>query len=92
MEYFQKIFLQNEKYRRKIILLAYYKIFEAVKRFKIPLSKDWVVLDLEATPGGWAQHLSKRVKTVVAVDPAELLFKKENAIHIKRNQKILSII
>ena len=88
-DYSYGIFPKNYFFRRKDmeekpISSAYYKIFEAIKRFKIPLSKDWVVLDLGAAPGGWTQYLSKRVKTVVAVDPAELLFKEENVIHIKK--------
>lgn len=61
---------------------SYYKISEAVQRFHIPLKGDFTVLDVGAAPGGWTEFMSKRVKQVIAVDPAELDFQRENVIHV----------
>lgn len=63
---------------------SYYKISEAVHRFHIPLKNDFTVLDVGAAPGGWTEFMSRRVKRVVAVDPAELDVQRKNVIHISQ--------
>jgi len=68
----------------KTISRAYYKIAEAIDRFKIPINPEWKALDIGAAPGSWSDYLSQRVKLVVAVDPAELKIKRDNIIHIKK--------
>ncbi len=78
----KEFFLRKEFYKK--VSKAYYKVYEAVRRFKIPLSKDWTVLDLGAAPGGWTQFFSERVRRVVSVDPAELKVTGKNIVHIKK--------
>ncbi len=62
---------------------AYYKIAEAVERFKIPINENWSVVDVGAAPGGWAEALSGRVGRYVAVDPADMEISAGNITHIR---------
>ncbi|WEK55827.1 MAG: SAM-dependent methyltransferase [Candidatus Cohnella colombiensis] len=55
-----------------LISRAAFKLLEAEKAFKLPLSKFTNVLDLGAAPGGWTSVLLERGLKVTAVDPAEM--------------------
>jgi len=86
-EYYYGLFSREYFVRKrefKTISRAYYKIAEAIDRFKIPINPEWKALDIGAAPGSWSDYLSQRVKLVVAVDPAELKIKRDNIIHIKK--------
>ncbi|BCS90987.1 MAG: ribosomal RNA large subunit methyltransferase E [Candidatus Micrarchaeota archaeon] len=72
-----------KKIQDRHISRAYYKMMEAVKRFKISLSKSYSVLDIGAAPGGWSEYLKDYVKEIVAVDPGDLLVNSYNIRHIK---------
>lgn len=37
---------------KSILSRAFYKIQESVERFDMPISSDWYVLDVGASPGG----------------------------------------
>ncbi len=78
----REYFIRKREFRP--ISRAYYKIAEAIDRFKIPINSNWKVLDIGAAPGSWSDYLSQKVKLVVAVDPAELKIKRDNIIHIKK--------
>ncbi|RIB35565.1 MAG: hypothetical protein BXU00_00450 [Candidatus Nanoclepta minutus] len=86
-EYYYGLFPKEYFVRKKefrTISRAYYKIVEAIDRFKIPINLEWKALDIGAAPGSWSDYLSQKLKLVVAVDPAELKIKRENIIHIKK--------
>lgn len=51
---------------------AYYKLIEALGRFPITLSADWLSVDVGSSPGGWTQALAQRVRHVYSIDPAPL--------------------
>ncbi len=63
---------------------AYYKIEEAVRRFRVPIKKGWRALDIGAAPGGWSELLSDLGCTVVAVDPARMEIQRNTVLHVKK--------
>ncbi len=66
--------INNNKIKR--INRAEFKIEEAVKFFRIDLSRYRIALDIGASPGGWTHYLSMHGIRVVAVDKAFLDYKK----------------
>jgi len=79
--YYKKPKEQNEE---KPTSRAYYKILEATQIFNLSLKNNWKVLDIGSAPGGWIEYLEDKVKSITAVDPAELDIKTpKNTIHIK---------
>ena len=70
------------------------KIREIIKRYGFVFSKDKVVLDIGSAPGGWVREISKRVKKVFAVDPAELevsVKSLKNVVHIKKKAQEIEL-
>lgn len=63
---------------------SFYKISEAISRFKIPLNNEFKVLDIGASPGGWTEYMSNHVKKVIAVDPADLKVHRKNVVHYSK--------
>lgn len=61
---------------------SYYKLREAINRFDVELKKDWTVLDVGASPGGWTEYLSDKVGKIIAVDPGELKIDEKNIKYI----------
>ncbi len=61
-----------KKYQEKILNRAELKMKEIIERYQFIFDKSKKVLDLGSAPGGWVKVLSKYVKEIVAVDPAEL--------------------
>ena len=54
---------KKEGYRSR----AAFKILEIQEKFKI-ITKDSIVIDLGAAPGGWSQVISKKCKRIIAID------------------------
>jgi 23S rRNA U2552 (ribose-2'-O)-methylase RlmE/FtsJ len=75
---------------------AAYKLHEAMLRVgsaAIKLSADMDVIDLGAAPGGWSALLAKRVRSVVAVDPAEMTERADNLRHMQmKSQQAIDIL
>ena len=82
--YNKKYYYKPNHQKENEINRAYYKIKEAMKRFRIDINKIEKVLDLGAAPGGWSYYMLNKNKIVIAVDPAELKIKHKNLIHIKK--------
>lgn len=81
-------------HEKRPISRAEQKIREIIKRYPFVFSKEKTVLDIGAAPGGWSREMSKRVKKVIAVDPAELdeeVRAIKNVVHIKKKAQELEL-
>jgi len=87
-EFFYGLFNRDSYFKRPDEInktsRAYFKIKEAIEENDIKLNSKQIVLDIGSAPGGWLEYLSPKVKKIYAVDPAELEFKSEKVIHIKK--------
>ncbi|MBD3352515.1 MAG: hypothetical protein GF364_13585 [Candidatus Lokiarchaeota archaeon] len=88
--YFYGLYPSHLYYKRPVdsfdpISRAYYKIYESISIFNISIKKDWKVLDIGSSPGGWVQYFRNRVNSIIAVDPAELKLKDLSGIvHLQK--------
>ncbi|EKX36095.1 hypothetical protein GUITHDRAFT_117765 [Guillardia theta CCMP2712] len=58
---------------------AFLKLEEVFVRWNQPLPASIMALDAGSAPGGWSKWLVEhRARTVIAVDPAEMLYRPEN--------------
>ncbi len=75
-----------KKYQEKLLNKSELKMREILERYGFIFSKNKIVLDIGSAPGGWVKAMSKYVKKIVAVDPAELhksIRNLDNIIHLK---------
>ena len=56
---------------------AFYKLYEALHRFDVPLKEGMKAIDVGASPGGWTQCLVERGCTVFSIDPGKLTLSDE---------------
>ncbi|ACX72668.1 THUMP domain protein [Methanocaldococcus vulcanius M7] len=73
-----------KKYEARPLNRSERKMQELIEKFPELFIDLNCVVDIGASPGGWAKLLSKLAKKVYAIDTGELKVKNDNIIHIKK--------
>ncbi len=68
-------FREENNKSKKPISRAWYKLDEAIRFFRIDISRVDHALDIGAAPGGWTAYLVKAGARTVAIDGAEMDYK-----------------
>jgi 23S rRNA C2498 (ribose-2'-O)-methylase RlmM len=56
---------------------AFYKLYEALHRFNLPVEQGMKAVDVGASPGGWTECLVERGCQVFSIDPGKLTLSEE---------------
>ena len=97
----REVVLFNDKSRESVVCRAYYKIQEIFQNYLDIDTRNFIIVDVGASPGGWSQFFStfKFFGEYYAVDPAEIIvpmsknmfhlrMRSENAVQFLQNKKI----
>ncbi|KAL3680978.1 hypothetical protein R1sor_023934 [Riccia sorocarpa] len=76
----------REDLAKDYLARAALKLEEVTQVCGFALTKDMIAMDLGASPGAWTQFLSRHIRRVVAVDPAEFSEQalQPNVTHIRK--------